>query len=96
MVPNDGLPLADLTAYERDLLVIVNREGPANGIELKPALDAARGEAVSQAHFYTKLNDLVDRGLIEKRAVSGSENRYGLTKRGQEVLHRYANWIVGR
>lgn len=96
MDPQNSHPLADWNAYARDLLVVVGREGPSNGMVLKPALDAARGEASTQTHFYDKLNELVDASLVDKTQLSKRENSYEATEDGREAIHRTANWMVGR
>lgn len=84
----------DLTAFQRDLLAVLAREGPEYGLAIKRALADDRNEAVNHGRLYPNLDDLVEQGLVEKRALDRRTNEYGLTDAGQGELRMYRKWLT--
>jgi DNA-binding MarR family transcriptional regulator len=85
--------LADLSGFQRDLLVAFGRLDetgalPANGQEVAVAVEAVRDEHVTHGRHYPNLDALAEAGLIDKH-VDGLTNRshgYDLTAAGRAAL----------
>lgn len=85
-------PLHDLNSFRRDLLAVCARDGPTKGLRLKEALQDAYGIEVHHGRLYPALNDLVEKGLVSKKAVSRRSNHYGVTPRGERELESHTAW----
>lgn len=67
------------------LLAILQRGDRANGFEVRLELEESAGRRVSKGAFYTTLDRLERKGLVEWEARSASENRSGLPQRHFQV-----------
>lgn len=84
--------MADLTAFQRDVLfAVANLDGP-NGQDIRANLGTTQDRTVRSGHIYLNLEELVDAGLIEKRAKNGRSNTYSLTQDGEEWLENRLEW----
>jgi DNA-binding PadR family transcriptional regulator len=80
----------DLTAFQRDLLVVISGLDGPNGLEIASELTEYYGERIRDAGLYPDLDTLVEKGLIEKSEKDGRTNEYTLTARGErELLDRF-------
>ncbi len=85
--------LADLTAFQRDVLRTLSHEGGRKGLALKDELEAYYGESLNHSRLYQNLDKLADRGLVEKRARDKRTNEYDLTERGRDALAARDEWL---
>ena len=87
--------VADLSAFQRDVLWLLADESPLKGVDVKSGLEEYYGEPVHQAQLYTNLDSLAECGLIEKEHVDGRTNAYSLTEAGRRSLSARQAWIGG-
>jgi DNA-binding PadR family transcriptional regulator len=85
-------PLTDLTGFQRDTLVVVAREGAAKGLAIKNALADIYDEDIHAGRLYPNLDELVDKGLVEKTEADGRTNHYSITRRGERKLAADRAW----
>lgn len=90
------MALRDCTAFQIDILVILDRDGPQYGLGIKRRLGDRHGE-VNHGRLYPNLDRLDRRGLIEKDrfARDNRTNEYALTEAGEAALEAYAAWVGG-
>lgn len=69
------------------MLAVVAGE-PVYGLGVKRELELFYGEEINHGRLYTNLDDLVERGLVEKRARDDRTNEYSLTRKGRRELVR--------
>jgi DNA-binding PadR family transcriptional regulator len=90
----EGGPLADLTAFQRDLLWAIDHCGPSKGLALKAALAAYYGTEVNHGRLYPNLDDLVTAGLVEKGQRDRRTNEYSLTEEARRALQHRLQWTT--
>jgi len=83
---------ANLNAYQRDTLFVLENEAPCNGLDLHDCLTEYYGEESSVPRVYNNLNKLIGHSMVFKREEDGRTNRYDLTSRGEDVLEARRNW----
>lgn len=88
------LSVADLTAFQRDTLVVVAKGDGMKGLEVKEELARVRDEEVHHGRMYPNLDELADRGLIEKGERDRRTNNYAITQEGRAVIGSYIEWLV--
>lgn len=82
----------ELTAFQRDILYIVQYQTDPNGLEIKTAIEAYYEKEVNHGRLYPNLDTLTDAELIDKGAYDKRTNKYELTDYGQEVLQTRLRW----
>jgi len=82
---------ADLTAFQQNILVILAEE-PRYGLAIKRELEEYYGDEVNHGRLYPNLDDLVERGLVEKSELDKRTNQYELTERGYDVVDAQREW----
>ena len=87
--------LANLSAFQRDLLWVLADEGGLKGVDARTQLEDYYGEPVNHGQVYPNLDDLVDLGLVEKAKADGRTNAYSLTEEGRRALSARQAWIGG-
>jgi DNA-binding PadR family transcriptional regulator len=75
---------ADLTAFQRDILVAIGAHYGEDGeypygLAIKRSLEDYRQTAVNHGRLYPNLDTLVDKKLVEKSEIDKRTNRYELT-----------------
>jgi hypothetical protein len=99
-VEPEGSVVAEIDGHEGILtaLRLVAERGPCRGSDLLPgyadycrAFTSHRSEHVIKGALYDRLNNLIDRGYVERRAQT-----YKVTDAGLVHLGRYARLIPGR
>lgn len=85
-------PLADLTAFQRDILTVVAYRGDPHGLAIKEVLQNRYDEEINHGRLYPNLDQLVDQGLIEKGTKDRRTNSYELTERARDQLSADVNW----
>ena len=67
----------------------------AYGLGIKRTLEETMDEEVNHGRLYPNLDDLVEKGLIEKRAIDKRTNGYQLTEAGRNYLLDELQWGAG-
>ncbi|WP_424015789.1 helix-turn-helix transcriptional regulator [Halorubrum xinjiangense] len=88
--------LADLTAFQRDLLWALSHENARKGTALKADLADYYGEAINHSRLYQNLDRLVERDLVAKRPRDRRTNEYRLTETARRALEGRRTWQTGR
>ena len=93
--------VADLTAFQRDVLVAIARVDADAGYELphglaiKSWLERYYGKKTNHGRLYPNLDTLIDEGLVEKHALDKRTNGYTLSERGRHALREHAQLLLG-
>ena len=98
-------PRDDVTRFQHDLLVAIagfdtgyytpDKHDGAHGLALKDRLETRYGTVVNHGRLYPNLDQLIERGLVEKYESDRRTNIYELTDAGWEFLNRRAQWVLG-
>lgn len=90
-VEEDGpLEATDLRTFQLAILYVLGESGPDYGLGLKRSLQAHLDETVHTGRLYPNLDELFERGLIEKRVRDSRTNEYALSDRGRALVRRDA------
>ncbi|OYR58593.1 PadR family transcriptional regulator [Halorubrum sp. E3] len=84
--------LADLTAFQRDLLWALSHENARKGTALKADLAAYYSDEINHSRLYQNLDTLVECGLVAKRARDRRTNEYSLTEAARRALEARRAW----
>jgi DNA-binding PadR family transcriptional regulator len=87
--------LADLTAFQRDLLWALSHENARKGTALKTYLADYYGEEINHSRLYQNLDALVERDLVAKAARDKRTNEYSLTEAARRALEARRAWEAG-
>ena len=82
----------DLTAFQRDTLFVVASLGEPYGLAIRDALADYYGTDVNHGRLYPNLDELADRGFLDKQRGGDRKNVYTLTDRGRETLVARHEW----
>ena len=85
----------DLTAFQRAILAVL-AEGPTYGLAVKRELEGYYEEDINHGRLYPNLDELVDRGLVDKGEFDRRTNRYELTEEGEAAIYDALAWLVER
>ena len=81
-----------MTGFQRDLLYIVaGLEGP-KGLEIKDELEEVYEGEIHHGRLYPNLDNLVEKGLIDKEEIDGRTNAYRVTRRGRREIDARREW----
>lgn len=90
----------ETTAFQWDVMASIakhedDHEAPPKGSDLMDTLDPLYKHGANYGRLYPNLDELADRGLIEKRVgvPDDRSNTYTLTERGREALEERARWL---
>lgn len=83
---------SDLNAFQQTILVILAEEA-RYGLAIKRELQNYYGSEVNHSRLYPTLDDLADRGLVEKSARDKRTNEYALAETGRDVLLEWFEWL---
>lgn len=84
--------MEDLTAFQRDLLYIINGLDAPKGLAIKDELDEYYEKEVNHGRLYPNLNTLVDMGLVKKGQQDNRTNAYTLTNRAHREIEVRREW----
>ncbi len=87
--------VADLTAFQRDLLRILAKADGRKGLSLKAELADYYGEEINHSRLYQNLDKLVEHGLIDKTQRDRRTNEYSLSDASRNALARRDKWVDG-
>ena len=82
----------DLTGFQRDILYVVASFDSPHGLGIKEELESYYGKEVNHGRLYPNLDDLVNKGLLDKGEHDRRTNYYGLTDRGNRELAARRRW----
>lgn len=82
----------DLSAFQRDVLYTVASLGEPYGLAIRDELSEYYGTEVNHGRLYPNLDDLADRGFLDKRPHGERKNTYALTERGRELIVERHEW----
>jgi DNA-binding PadR family transcriptional regulator len=82
----------DLTGFQRDLLYVLAGLEEAKGLAVKDELDEYYGASINHGRLYPNLDQLVEKGLIEKGRFDDRTNAYSLTRRGHREMEARREW----
>lgn len=86
----------DLTAFQRDMLFVLAGTGESSGQDLKRQIEERYPADINHGRLYPNLDDMVDRGLVEKGQYDRRTNRYAISDRGESVLAEQHDWEAER
>ena len=82
----------DLTGFQRDLLYVIAGLDEPHGLAIKEELEDYYEGEVHHGRLYPNLDELVDKGLVEKGTIDRRTNYYTLTQRGQREIDAREDW----
>jgi PadR family transcriptional regulator PadR len=82
----------DLTGFQRDILYVIAGLEEPHGLAVKGELDDYYEQEINHGRLYPNLDDLVDKGLLEKGELDKRTNVYTVTKRGLRELKARRDW----
>ncbi|MFB6178672.1 MAG: PadR family transcriptional regulator [Halorientalis sp.] len=82
----------DLTAFQRDVLYVLAGLDDAYGLAIKAELEEYYEGEVNHGRLYPNLDELVERGYVEKGQIDRRTNSYDLTEEGEQALLDRRNW----
>lgn len=85
----------DLTGFQRDVLFVIAgmEDDPyPHGLSIKDELEQHYNDEVNHGRLYPNLDQLAERGLVEKDTLDKRTNSYALTDRGHEEIAARREW----
>jgi len=91
----DASTIANLSAFERDILWILATEGEQKGVDIRLLLEEYYDKPVNHGQLYPNLDGLVEAGFVDKGEIDGRTNSYALTEFGRRALTQRQKWQAG-
>mgnify|MGYP002338723702 CR=1 FL=1 len=82
----------DLTGFQRDLLTVIAGLEELHGLRIKEEIQNYYETEIQHGRLYPNLDDLAEKGLIEKGEIDKRTNSYTLTQQGRQALENRAEW----
>ncbi|MDF9745044.1 PadR family transcriptional regulator [Natrinema salsiterrestre] len=82
----------DLTGFQRDLLYVIVGQDQPHGLAIKAELEDYYDQEIHHGRLYPNLDDLVNKGLVEKGELDRRTNYYAETQRGHRELEARRDW----
>jgi len=82
----------DLTGFQRDLLYVIAGLEEPHGLAVKDELEDYYETEIHHGRLYPNLDQLVEKGFVEKGEIDKRTNFYTLTSRGQRELEARRDW----
>lgn len=82
----------DLTGFQRDLLYTIAGQDDPHGLAIKEELEDYYEKEIHHGRLYPNLDEVVDKGLVEKGAADRRTNFYTLTARGRREIEARREW----
>ena len=82
----------DLTGFQRDILYVIAGLDEPHGLAVKDELEEYYEQDINHGRLYPNLDDLVDKGLVEKGQLDKRTNVYTLTRRGEREIAARRDW----
>lgn len=87
--------MEDLTAFQRDLLYVtegLENESAPHGLAIKERMDQDYSGEINHGRLYPNLDELVEKGLLEKGTIDKRTNSYSVTDRGRREVQARREW----
>lgn len=85
----------DLTAFQKNILTVLAEEA-RYGLAIKRELEEYYGQEVNHGRLYPNLDDLVNKGLVEKSELDKRTNQYELTDDGFDAVLDDLEWTLSK
>ncbi len=82
----------DLTGFQRDLLYTIAGQDDPHGLAIKDELEEYYEKEIHHGRLYPNLDEIVDKGLVEKGELDQRTNYYTVTARGRRELEARRGW----
>ncbi|PGF14129.1 PadR family transcriptional regulator [Natrinema sp. CBA1119] len=82
----------DLTSFQRDVLYVIAGQDEPHGLAIKDELENYYETEVHHGRLYPNLDEVVNKGLVEKGELDKRTNYYTITARGQRELEARREW----
>lgn len=82
----------DLTRFQRDCLYVIAGLDSPKGLAVKGILDPYYNRDINHGRLYPNLDELVEKGMVEKGQKDDRTNEYALTERGERELEARREW----
>ncbi|ELY83726.1 PadR family transcriptional regulator [Natrinema pallidum] len=82
----------DLTGFQRDVLYTIAGQDEPHGLAIKDELEEYYEKEIHHGRLYPNLDEVVDKGLVEKGQLDKRTNYYTITARGQRELEARREW----
>ena len=82
----------DLTHFQRDLLYVIAGKDKPHGLAIKDELEEYYEGEIHHGRLYPNLDELVEKGLVEKGQRDRRTNFYSLTSRGRREIEARRDW----
>jgi len=82
----------DLTGFQRDLLYVIDGLDDPHGLAIKASLENYYEKEIHHGRLYPNLDELVEKGLVEKGKKDQRTNIYTLTRRGRREIEARREW----
>ncbi|GAB7119730.1 PadR family transcriptional regulator [Natrinema sp. JCM 9743] len=82
----------DLTGFQRDLLYTIAGQDDPHGLAIKEELEDYYEKEIHHGRLYPNLDEIVDKGLVEKGELDQRTNYYTITARGRRELEARRKW----
>ncbi|PGF13933.1 PadR family transcriptional regulator [Natrinema sp. CBA1119] len=82
----------DLTGFQRDLLYTIAGQDDPHGLAIKDELENYYEKEIHHGRLYPNLDEVVDKGLVEKGELDQRTNYYTITARGRRELEARREW----
>jgi DNA-binding PadR family transcriptional regulator len=84
---------ADLTKFQLRILAILAGE-EQYGLAIKEELEDYYGQDVNHGRLYPNIDELVEKGYVEKFEIDKRTNGHRLTDAGREVVCDDVDWLA--
>lgn len=84
--------MKDLSAFQRDLLLVINKLERPSGQAVKEELEIYYEESVTTGRLYSNLDTLVEKDYLVKGAANRRTNYYELTEKATSALAKRMRW----
>ena len=82
----------ELTGFQRDLLYCIAGTDDPSGQEVSSELEQSSSIEVNHGRLYPNLDDLIDKGLVEKQSKDRRTNLYRLTDQAKKLIADRRQW----
>ncbi|MHB9286847.1 helix-turn-helix transcriptional regulator [Halobacteriales archaeon Cl-PHB] len=82
----------ELTGFQRDLLYVISGLDDPTGQEVRRELERTQERSIQEGQLYRNLDQLVEKGLVDKQTGSGRTNHYANTDDGTSVVEDLHDW----
>jgi len=93
--PESRTDVRDLTAFQKNILTVLGEEA-RYGLAIKRELEDYYGQEVNHGRLYPNLDDLVNKGLVEKSELDKRTNEYALTDDGFDAVVDDLEWTLSK